>query len=105
MINRDQNTPRLERRKHPKGRRLKPGEAQEQVETVINTLKQHIGRWHKIHKYHCRPEYLYRFNKGKDKLDERITLRYAAQVQRGEANFYYGMILSGGIINEPRKGR
>lgn len=96
-------TARLERGKHQRQRRLRPGEAQVQVDIVVNTLMEHVGRWHKIHKAHCRPDYLYRFNKGKGRLDERITLRNVSQVLQGESDYYYGMVLNGGVVNEPKR--
>jgi hypothetical protein len=102
-MNQSRKSPRLERGKPIPDKRLRPGQAQAQIHNVTEVLKENLGRWHVIHKAHCRPEYLYQFNRGKGRLDERITLRYATQVRRGESDVYYAMILNGGVVNAPKR--
>lgn len=80
--------------------RLRAGQAHVMVVDTTTRLRKNVGRWHRIYYGRCRPSYLYSYNKGKELLDYRITMRGVARCLRGEVPYYYAMILPAGIQGE-----
>ena len=80
--------------------RLRPGEVPKLVTDTTNQLEKNVGRWHRIYFGRCRPGYLYLYNKERDRLDKRITMRGVTECMRGEKPYYYAMLLPGGVKGE-----
>lgn len=64
---------------------------------ITATLEQHMGRWLKVHKEYCTPSELYRYNKEKGATDTKVTVRGWSRAKRGESDFFYATIISGGL--------
>jgi hypothetical protein len=80
--------------------RLRQGEVPKLVGEVTKKLEENVGRWHKIYYGRCRPGYLYYYNREKDRLDQRVTMRGVTQCLRGETDHYFAMLLPGGVKGE-----
>lgn len=80
--------------------RLKSGQAKALIQDTVERLTQQKGRWFKIYYGRCRPDYLYHHNKGAGITDARITMRQVAACLRGHQDYYYAMMLMGGVAEE-----